>query len=213
MAFSIDKNKNIFPYAVKNYVYNFDSDLSFIIIMLNTSRMYRYEYITLGNSKLFTVNDNCVKAILSMYKKFDITIVDDSLYKSCLYQFVNNSVTILVAEKSIPNKNNCFLWHSIYSNVISDIPKINSETLEKSLPTLEDLKDLIKNITAYHYISKNKKEKILYGVWSEDIYFPCAATIQFNIPILPNKPYLLIPRNRDGSIYTLPSDISNFILF
>jgi len=38
LAFSVDDKSKVFPYALKNYVYNYNSKYPFIIIMLNTSK-------------------------------------------------------------------------------------------------------------------------------------------------------------------------------
>jgi len=65
LAFSVNNKSEVFPYAVKNFVYNYNSNYPFIIIMLNTSKKYtlpnyHYEYIATETSKLFYMRDKCV---------------------------------------------------------------------------------------------------------------------------------------------------------
>jgi len=69
VAFSIDNDMNIFPYGVINSLYHFNSDYPFLIIILNTTKLYtfpnyRYEYIVSSDANLFKLSDDFVQAIL-----------------------------------------------------------------------------------------------------------------------------------------------------
>jgi len=213
LAFSVNDKSEVFPYAVKNFVYNYNSNYPFIIIMLNTSKKYtlpnyRYEYIATETSKLFYMRDKCVQALFSLYQKYQISLIDNFVFEESKFQYIGeNELTVLIAEKSIPNKN-CYLWRSIYSNRLPNVPTIDPNDFNETLPTLSDLHHNIKNINAYHYIRKNNSTIIIYGVWADDIYYPCIITKQSKIPEFPNIPYFLI--NRDP-VDILNPDISDYI--
>ena len=68
LAFSVNGNSEVYSYAVSNYLYNYNSSFSFLIIMLNTTKLYtvsnyRYEFIISSSSNLFCKDNPLVKAI------------------------------------------------------------------------------------------------------------------------------------------------------
>ena len=70
---------NIFPYGVINNMYNFNLNYPFLIVMLNTTKLYtftnyRYEYTVSSYSYLFNFSDDFVQAILFMFRKNNIYI-------------------------------------------------------------------------------------------------------------------------------------------
>jgi len=126
-----------------------------------------------------------------LYQKYQLSLIDNFVFEESKFQYIGeNELTILIAEKSIPNKN-CYLWRSIYSNILPNVPTIDPNDFNETLPTLSDLHHNIKNINAYHYIRKNNSTIIIYGVWADDIYYPCIITKQSKIPEFPNIPYFL----------------------
>lgn len=226
LSFSIDSNMNVYPYCVFNNVYNFSSFYPFLIIMLNTSKLYtfpnyRYEYVVTSKRNFFDYNDDIVQAIFSMYKKNFISILDNSKLTKYVKQFVigkeKENKTVLVAEKEFPCEN-CYLWRSIYSEAIPLVPIIkDTEEFYNTLPTFSFLRKTIKNVSSYHYnvIDEINKIFIVYGIWEDEIYYPCKASLQIfeQDKNIPNKPYLLVKRNLDGSLFSASKNNSNFIVF
>ncbi|KAG4085339.1 hypothetical protein H8356DRAFT_1435432 [Neocallimastix lanati (nom. inval.)] len=98
LAFSVDDKSKVFPYALKNYVYNYNSKYPFIII------------IATEFSKLFYIKDKCIQVILSMYQKYQLSLIDNFVFEK------KNELRVLIAEKSVSNKN-CYQSNSIYSNI------------------------------------------------------------------------------------------------
>ncbi|ORX41415.1 hypothetical protein BCR36DRAFT_416805 [Piromyces finnis] len=223
LSFSIDNEMNVYPYCVFNHVYSFDPSIPFLIVILNTSKLYtfpnyRYEFVVGPKDNWFNFKDDLVQAILSMYKKNSILIMDNTKLNKCLKQYVLNTTTtttILIAEKEFP-KENFYLWRSIYSEVIPKIPIIkNAEEFHNTLPSFSFLCKIIKNITAFHYSvpDENNEKFIVYGVWENEIYYPCKASLEVLNSDSINKPYLLIKRNLDGTVYFSTKNDSNFIVF
>ncbi|KAL6588888.1 hypothetical protein U3516DRAFT_836433 [Neocallimastix sp. 'constans'] len=223
LAFSVDDNSEVYPYAVSNYLYNYNSSFSFLVIMLNTTKLYtvsnyRYEFIISSSSKLFYKDDPLVKAIFSLYSKNNISIIDNNDLQNCVKQFVQeDDHVILIAEERI-EKTNCYLWYSFYSNIIPEVSIISSSQLESLLPELSDLYDHVKDISAYHYYSTSKDNEennniIVYGVWSNNKYYPCKAKFIPYKPGMKNKPYLLLNRNIDGSIIIQNKNNSDYMIY
>ncbi|KAG4082218.1 hypothetical protein H8356DRAFT_970200, partial [Neocallimastix lanati (nom. inval.)] len=124
---------------------------------------------------------------------------------------------ILIAEERI-EKTNCYLWYSFYSNIIPEVSIISSSQLESLLPELSDLYDHVKDISAYHYYSTSKDNEennniIVYGVWSNNKYYPCKAKFIPFKPGMKNKPYLLLNRNIDGSIIIQNKNNSDYMIY
>ena len=118
--------------GVFNYVYNFNSSFPFLIIVLNTTRLYtlpnyRYEYLVSSKSNWFYLKDDIVQAVFSMFKRNNISIIDNSKLKKYVRQYVleSNNKTVLVAEKEL-EKENCYLWRTIYSEIIPEIPRVSN---------------------------------------------------------------------------------------
>ncbi|ORX42238.1 hypothetical protein BCR36DRAFT_404621 [Piromyces finnis] len=175
---------NIYPYCVFDYVYNCNSSFPFLIIMLNTCKLfvlpnYRYEYVLNSDKNLFNFNDDFVQAIFSMYKKNSISIIDNATLTKYIKQYVSDNKTVLITEKEFSDEKN------------------------------------IKNITAYHYsiMNENNKKVIIYGVWNNEDYYPCKASIEILKSTILNKPYLLLKRNLDGSIYSSFKNNSIYMFF
>jgi len=226
LSFSIDNDMNVYPYGVFNHVYNFNSSFPFLIIILNTTKLYtlpnyRYEYLISSKSNWFSLKDDIVKAVFSMFKRNNISIIDNSKLKRYVRQYAleSNNKTVLIAEKKLEEEN-CYLWRSIYSEIIPEIPIVsNMKELYDSLPSFSSLCKINKNISAYHYFKTNNDgndggDNIVrvFGIWIKDIYYPCKSSfekLQLNIP---NKPYLLVKRNLDGTFYS-PKTKFNYIVF
>jgi len=223
LAFSVNDKSIIYPYAVSNYLYNYNSSFSFLVIMLNTTKLYtlsnyRYEFIISSSSNLFCKDDPLVKAIFSLYTKNNISIIDNNNLQNCTKQFVQeDNKVILIAEERI-EKTNSYLWYSFYSNVIPEVSIIYPSQLESLLPEFSDLYDHVNDISAYHYysISKDNEENnniIVFGIWSNNKYYPCKAkSIPFK-PGMKNEPYLLLNRHIDGSIIIPNKNTSDYIIF
>jgi len=227
LAFSIDNDMNVYPYGVFNYVYNFNSFFPFLIIVLNTTKLYtlpnyRYEYLVSSKSNWFYLKDDIVQAVFSMFKRNNISIIDNSKLKKYIRQYVleRNNKTILIAEKEL-EKENCYLWRSIYSDIIPEIPRVsNRKELYDSLPSFSSLCKINENISAYHYfILKDDDDDDgndivrVFGIWVKDIYYPCKSSLEKLNRNTPNKPYLLIKRNLDGTFYSPSKTNSNYIVF
>ena len=110
------------------------------------------------------------------------------------------------------------LWRSIYSEAIPLVPIIkDTEEFYNTLPTFSFLRKTIKNVSSYHYnvIDEINKFFIVYGIWEDEIYYPCKASLQIfeQDKNIPNKPYLLVKRNLDGSLFSASKNNSNFIVF
>ncbi|OUM59718.1 hypothetical protein PIROE2DRAFT_14689 [Piromyces sp. E2] len=169
---------NVYPYGVLDYVYNFNSSFPFLIVMLNTTKLYtfpnyRYEYVVSSHSNWFNIKDDIVQAIFSMFKKNNISILDNVKTNKYIKQYVleKNNKSVFVAEKEFQNEN-CYLW----------------------------------SISAYHYYNQNnlmmvddKSKVIIYGIWVENIYYPCKASIETLESSIPNQPYLLVKRRLDDN--------------
>ena len=230
LSFSIDNDMNVYPYGVFNHVYNFNSSFPFLIIILNTTKLYtfpnyRYEYLVSSKSNYFHLNDNIVQAVFSMFKRNNISIIDNFKLKNYVRQYAleSNNKTVLIAEKKLPEEN-CYLWRSIYSEIIPEIPTIsNTKELYESLPSFSSLCKINENISAYHYFKFNDDDDTndngsdnivrIFGVWVKDIYYPCKLSLEkLNINI-PNRPYLLVKRNLDGTFYSSFKTNSNYIVF
>ncbi|ORX33467.1 hypothetical protein BCR36DRAFT_61524 [Piromyces finnis] len=94
LSFSVDNNMNIYPYCVFDYVYNCNSSFPFLIIMLNTCKLftltnYRYEYVVSSDKSLFNINNDFVQAIFSMFKKNSISIIDNAKLNKYIKQYVS----------------------------------------------------------------------------------------------------------------------------
>jgi len=229
LSFSIDNDMNVYPYGVFNYVYNFNSSFPFLIIILNTTKLYtfpnyRFEYLVSSKSNWFNFKDNIVQAIFSMFRRNKISIIDNFKLKNYVRQYVlkKNNKTVLIAEKEM-KKEYCYLWRSVYSEIIPEIPIVsNVKELYESLPSFSLLCKINENISAYHYFKLNDDDgkddgdiiKVrVFGVWVKDIYYPCKTSFE-NLKInSPNKPYLLVERNLDGTFYSTFKLDSNYIVF
>jgi len=228
LSFSVDNNMNVYPYAVFNNVYNFNSSFPFLIVLLNTTKLYsvqnyRYEYLVSSKSNWFNLKDDIVQAIFLMFRKNCISIIDNSKLEKYIRQYVSggNNKTVLIAEKRAEEENS-YIWKTIYSEVLPEIPIIsNLEELYESLPSFSYLCKINENISAYHYYepfihdNDNKDDYIsatVFGIWVGDIYYPCKTSLEKLKSNIPNKPYLLIKRNLDGTFYSLSNRKSNFIV-
>ena len=62
-----------------------------------------------------------------MFKRNNISIIDNSKLKKYVRQYVleSNNKTVLVAEKEL-EKENCYLWRTIYSEIIPEIPRVSN---------------------------------------------------------------------------------------
>ncbi|ORX41574.1 hypothetical protein BCR36DRAFT_416706 [Piromyces finnis] len=189
LSFSIDNDMNVYPYCVFNHVYSFNPFIPFLIVILNTSKLYtfpnyRFEFVVGPNDNWFNFNDDLVQAIFSMYKKNSILIMDSTKLNKCIKQYVLDNdtatTTILIAEKEYPNEN-FYLWRSIYSEVIPKIPIIkDAEEFHNTLPSFSFLCKTIKSISAFHYnaLDENNEKFMVYGVWENEIYYPCKASLE-----------------------------------
>ncbi|ORX43042.1 hypothetical protein BCR36DRAFT_361552 [Piromyces finnis] len=211
---------NVYPYCVFDYVYSCNSSFPFLIIMLNTCKLftlpnYRYEYVVSLNKSLFNFNDDFVHAIFFMFKKNSISIIDNATLTKYIKQYVSDNKTVLITEKESPDEK-VYLWRSIYSEIIPTIPIIkDNDKLYNTLPSFSFLCKNIKNITAYHYsiMDENNKKVITYGVWDNEVYYPYKASIEILKSTILNKPYLILKRNLDGSIYSSFKNNSIYMIF
>ncbi|ORX50624.1 hypothetical protein BCR36DRAFT_404264 [Piromyces finnis] len=113
---------NIYPYCVFDYVYNCNSSFPFLIIMLNTCKLftltnYRYEYVVSSDKSLFNINNDFVQAIFSMFKKNSISIIDNAKLNKYIKQY--NIKNITAYHYSIMNENNkksYYLWCDVWDN-------------------------------------------------------------------------------------------------
>ncbi|ORX42306.1 hypothetical protein BCR36DRAFT_416187 [Piromyces finnis] len=106
-------------------------------------------------------------------------------------QYISDNKTVLITEKEFPDEK-VYLWRSIYSEIIPTIPIIkDNDELYNTLPSFSFLCKNIKNITAYHYNIMNEynKKVIIYGVWVNEDYYPCKASIEILKSTILNKPY------------------------
>jgi len=219
LAFSIEDDKTLFPYGVFNYSYNYNSSYPFIIVMLNTTKQYtvsnyRFEFIISDKSNFFDLNDKCVQAIFSIYQNYNISVIDNTLFLKYHGQYaVNNKKTIFIAESSFSDKK-YYLWRSIYTNIIPELPIMDNDAFISTLPSLSLLKECINEITSYHYCQNylDNSKIIIFGVWYNEIYYPCQiTTLKSEMINTENKPFLLLKRKIDGSIFPENSNNSDFI--
>ncbi|ORX41442.1 hypothetical protein BCR36DRAFT_252010, partial [Piromyces finnis] len=182
---------NVYPYCVFNNVYNFNSSFPFLIVMLNTSKLYtfpnyRYEYVVGPKDNLFSFNEDIINAILSMYKKNSISIIDNKMLSKYIKQYVidTDNKTVFITEKEY-SKENCYLWRSIYSEVI---PKI---------PIVKDANEFYNTLPSFSFLYESDEKFIVYGIWENEIYYPCKSSLEILKSNNINKPYLLIKRNLD----------------
>jgi len=209
---------NIFPYGVINNIYNFNSNYPFLIVMLNTTKLYtfpnyRYEYIVSSNSNLFNFSDDFVQAIFFMFRKNNIYITDDSKVDSYLAQYIiEENKPIFVATGNLSNGN--YLWKNYHGKKLLNVPELTSNEFYHSLPSLSELYENVNGITDYHYCIKDLKNKefIIFGVWNNDIYYPCKITSKIFETDIPNKPYLLLKRDKNGSIILSSKNNSKYII-
>jgi len=221
LSFSVNNDMKVYPYGVLNNTYNFNSSFPFLITMLNTCKVYsrsnyRYEFIKKSRSYFFFINDDCVQAIFAMLRENNIVIVDENEFNLYIAQFITNEkITVLIAEKIISDdlNQNYYLWKSIQTNMISNVPIINNSSLNETFPPFSILCKEIKEITGYHYFKNDNKNFIVYGIWKDDIYYPCKATVVQLEVNTPNKPYLLVNRNTDGTVYLPLKNDTNYILY
>ncbi|ORX49591.1 hypothetical protein BCR36DRAFT_450130 [Piromyces finnis] len=104
LSFSVDNNMNIYPYCVFDYVYNCNSYFPFLIIMLNTCKLftllnYRYEYVVSSDKNLFNFNDDFVQAIFSIKRisRLKGIFMDIDLFRNNDFSFNWNSIFIVIS--------------------------------------------------------------------------------------------------------------------
>jgi len=168
------------------------------------------------------LKDDIVQAVFSMFKRNNISIIDNSKLKKYIRQYVleENNKTVLIAEKEL-EEDNCYLWRSVYSEIIPEIPIVsNMKAVYDSLPSFSSLCKINKNISAYHYFKVNDDgnesgDNIVrvFGIWVKDIYYSCKSSLEKLNRNTPNKPYLLLKRNLDGTFFSSSKTNSNYIVF
>ncbi|ORX42635.1 hypothetical protein BCR36DRAFT_415987 [Piromyces finnis] len=90
-------------------------------------------------------------------------------------QYVSDNKTVLITEKEFPDEK-IYLWRSIYSEIIPTIPIIkDNDKLYNTLPS-------------FSFLYECNKKVIIYGVWDNEDYYPCKASIEILKSTILNKP-------------------------